>query len=139
MKPEIATLIRYRLDRAFESIDEAELLLENGHLHSAVNRLYYACFYAVSGLLLTTELSSSKHSGTIALFERHWVKSGKVSRELGVLYRRLFNRRQKGDYDDLVKFLPEDIKCWIGDVKTFVTKIADLIRKWEEDNQVKTV
>jgi hypothetical protein len=74
MKPEIATVIRYRLDRALESIDEAKLLLQNGHLHSSVNRLYYACFYAVSGLLLTEGLSSAKHSGTMALFERHWVK-----------------------------------------------------------------
>lgn len=84
MKPELAVLIRYRLDRAFESIDEAKLLLQNGHFHSSVNRLYYACFYAVSGLLLTAELSSTKHSGTIALFERHWVNTGKVSKELGI-------------------------------------------------------
>ncbi|TSA44540.1 MAG: HEPN domain-containing protein [Deltaproteobacteria bacterium] len=134
MKPETATLIRYRLDRAFESIDEARLLLQNGHLHSAVNRLYYACFYAVSGLLLTEELSSAKHSGTMALFERHWVKTGKVPRELGILYRRLFNRRQKGDYDDLVKFLRDDIETWIGEVKTFVAAISYLIQKWEQEN-----
>lgn len=44
MKTELATLISYRLDRAFESIDEAKFLLQNGHFHSSVNRLYYACF-----------------------------------------------------------------------------------------------
>ncbi|MFH0986408.1 MAG: HEPN domain-containing protein [Candidatus Omnitrophota bacterium] len=139
MKPEMATLIRYRLDRAFESIDESKLLLQNGHLHSSVNRLYYACFYAVSGLLLTQSLSSVKHSGTMALFERHCVKTEKVPKELGLLYRRLFNRRQKGDYDDLVTFLPEDIEIWIGEVKTFVAAISDLIRKWEDDNEVRKV
>jgi len=48
MKPEMTSLIQYRVDRALESIEEAKLLLENGHLNSSVNRLYYACFYAVS-------------------------------------------------------------------------------------------
>lgn len=131
MKPEMTTLIRYRVDRALESIEESKLLLENGHLHSSVNRLYYACFYAVSGLLLTEGLSSAKHSGVIALFERHWIKTGKVPKELGLLYRRLFNRRQKGDYDDLVTFLPTDIETWIGEVKTFVAAISGFIRQSE--------
>ena len=137
MKPEMTSLIRYRLDRANESIEEAKLLLENGHLHSSVNRLYYACFYAVSGLLLTEGLSSAKHSGTMALFERHWIKTEKVPRELGRLYRRLFNRRQKSDYDDLVTFLPADIESWIGEVRTFVATISDVIQQWEEDDKAK--
>ncbi len=131
MKPEMTTLIQYRVDRALESIEESTLLLENGHLHSSVNRLYYACFYAVSGLLLTEGLSSARHSGVIALFERHWIKTEKVPKELGLLYRRLFNRRQKGDYDDLVTFLPADIETWIGEVKTFVAAISDFIRQSE--------
>ena len=137
MKPEMTSLIHYRLDRANESIEEAKLLLENGHLHSSVNRLYYACFYAVSGLLLTEGLSSAKHSGTMALFERHWIKTEKVPRELGRLYRRLFNRRQKSDYDDLVTFLPADIDTWIGEVRTFVATISDVIQQWEEDDKAK--
>jgi uncharacterized protein len=135
MKPEMTSLIQYRVARARESIEEAKLLLENGHLHSSVNRLYYACFYVVSGLLLTEGLSSAKHSGTMALFERHWIKTEKAPRELGRLYRRLFNRRQKGDYDDLVTFLPADIEAWIGEVKTFVAAISDIIRKREENDK----
>jgi uncharacterized protein (UPF0332 family) len=131
MKPEMTTLIQYRVDRARESIEESKLLLANSHLHSSVNRLYYACFYAVSGLLLTEGLSSARHSGVMALFERHWIKTGKVPKELGLLYRRLFNRRQKGDYDDLVTFLPADIETWIGEVKTFVAAISDFIRQSE--------
>ncbi len=135
MKAEMSALIHYRLERAGESIEEARLLLENGHLHSSVSRLYYACFYAVSGLLLTEGLSSAKHSGTMTLFERHWIKTEKVPRQLGLLYRRLFNRRQKGDYDDLVTFLPADVETWLGEVKTFVGAVSNVIRKWEENGK----
>ena len=53
MTPETAELVRNRLARASESVTEAQLLLANDHVRTAVNRLYYACFYAVSALLLT--------------------------------------------------------------------------------------
>ena len=56
MTLEEAALVRYRLERAREAIDEARLLFETGHLHTYVNRLYYACFYAVSALLFTPGL-----------------------------------------------------------------------------------
>lgn len=47
------TLVRYRVDRAREALQEAALLLGAGHTTAAVNRQCYACFYAVSALLLT--------------------------------------------------------------------------------------
>jgi hypothetical protein len=45
-------LVAHRLERARETLDEARLLLSAGHGNATVNRLYYACFYAVSALLL---------------------------------------------------------------------------------------
>jgi len=44
MKEEVHTLIVYRLERAKESLREAQILLEEGHGNTFVNRLYYACF-----------------------------------------------------------------------------------------------
>ena len=63
MMPETAELVRYRLARATESLAEAKLLLTNDHVRTAVNRLYYACFYAASALLLTEGHSSPKMDG----------------------------------------------------------------------------
>ena len=60
MNPEATALVRYRLARARESLAEAELLFANDHVRTAVNRLYYACFYAVSALLLAEGHSSPK-------------------------------------------------------------------------------
>jgi len=57
MKKETRTLIAYRLERARESLEEAKILLERGYGNTFVNRLYYACFYAVSSLLLSRGLS----------------------------------------------------------------------------------
>lgn len=52
MKEEIKQLALYRMNRAKEALDEADLLLSNGHVLTSVNRIYYACFYAVSAILL---------------------------------------------------------------------------------------
>ena len=65
-------LVRYRMERASETLQEARLMVEGGHLHGAANRIYYACFYAVVALLLTRDLASPKHSGVMALFNRHF-------------------------------------------------------------------
>jgi len=103
-------LVRYRVDRAREALEEAALLLQAGHTAAAVNRQYYACFYAVSALLLTEGRSAPRHTGVRALFNRHWVKTGRVSVALGRVYGRLFLRRHRGDYTDLVRFDPGDVR-----------------------------
>jgi len=59
-------IIRYRLERAREALKEARLLADGGLWNASVNRLYYACFYAVSALLLGRNLSSTKHTAFAA-------------------------------------------------------------------------
>jgi len=127
VKPEVAELVRYRLARARESFAEAELLLANDHVRTAVNRLYYACFYAVSALLLTEGHSSSKHSGVRALFDQHWIVPGRLPRDIGRFYRQLFDARQKGDYADLVTFDRAEASIWIAEAGNFVEQVARLV------------
>ena len=123
--------VSYRLARAEESLEEAELLLRSGHANSAVNRLYYACFYAVSGLLYTEGDSSTKHAGVIALFDRHWIKTQRLPKSLGRFYHGLFDRRQESDYGDLVDFDIVDVAQWLEDARGFVeivsTKVKEMI------------
>ncbi len=117
------------MERAREAVDEARLLLEANHANTSVNRLYYACFYAVSALLLTEGHASAKHSGVRALFDQHWVKSGRVPVKLGRIYRRLFMRRQRSDYGDLVQFSEEDVRAWLGETEEFVTAITRMVQE----------
>ena len=65
------TLISYRLERARESLDAAQLLLSNGMLTSSMNRIYYAMFYAVQALLVLHDVSFSKH-GTVNGYLNGW-------------------------------------------------------------------
>jgi uncharacterized protein (UPF0332 family) len=67
-------LIQYRLSRARETLDEVRELGKLGRWNGAVNRLYYACFYAVSALLLYKDLQPKSHAGVRQLFGLHFVK-----------------------------------------------------------------
>jgi len=79
-------LIDYRMQRAMETLDEAQVMAGMEHWNACTNRLYYAAFYAVSALLIKDGVSTKKHSGIKASFNRHYVKVGKVSKEKGRLY-----------------------------------------------------
>lgn len=129
MKEETRTLVAYRLERARESLQEAKILLEQGHGNTFVNRLYYACFYSVSALLLPKGLSSAKHSGIRTLFHQNFVKTGLVGAELGQFYHRLFDSRQKGDYADLIRFDPSEVSDWYDEAQEFVETIEELVKR----------
>ena len=129
MTQEKEAIILYRLARAREALEEASLLLKNGHSNTYVNRLYYSCFFAVSSLLMTKDLSSAKHSGVRALFHQNYVKPGIATIELGQIYDKLYRNRQKGDYADLVYFDEEEISHWHNEVTSFVEGIEGLVKK----------
>ncbi|MEW6417822.1 MAG: HEPN domain-containing protein [Nitrospirota bacterium] len=83
MKEELLTLIQYRLRQADDSIKEAAVLLKEGmSLRSIMNRLYYAMFYTVLALLQEKQLGTSKHYGAISLFDREFIKSGILDKDL---------------------------------------------------------
>ena len=51
MKDAILRLARHRFQRAREALRDARLLLAEGSLTGAINRFYYAAFYAARALL----------------------------------------------------------------------------------------
>lgn len=129
MKEYDGDLVQYRRDRAFEAFEEARLMAETKHWNTCVNRLYYACFYMVSGLLELNGHSSSKHTGIRSLFNMHFVKSGTVSRELATVYNDLFERRQESDYGDFFTFEESDVLPWIEDTRLFISDVERLLKQ----------
>lgn len=61
-------LVSYRRARANEAMEDARILAKAGRWNACVNRLYYACFYAVSALLVRHGLSSPKHTGVRSIY-----------------------------------------------------------------------
>lgn len=131
MSPSEIDHIRYRLEKSIETLKEAELLLKAGFLTGVVNRIYYACFYAVWALLLTEGHSSSKHSGVMSLFNKLWIAPERLPREMGRFYRIMFDERQQGDYEELAEFEPAVVTSWLAEARAFV----DQIKAWISENK----
>ena len=119
--------ILYRFNRAKESFEEALILAGNSKWNAVINRLYYACFYAVIALLLKFEIETHSHDGARRQFSLHFVKTGKVSKENGKLFSKLFDFRQKGDYGDLFDFDEETVKPLIEKTQKFIVDIETIL------------
>lgn len=61
-------LVHYRINRAKDTLEEVNIHVENELWNTTVNRLYYACYYAVSALLLQHEIKAQTHAGIRQMF-----------------------------------------------------------------------
>jgi len=80
MKGGSEDLVKYRISRSLETLREADAMIQNGFWNASVNRIYYACYYAVSGLLLKKNIETNSHKGIRQMFGLHFVQSGIVSK-----------------------------------------------------------
>ncbi|MBQ6047665.1 MAG: HEPN domain-containing protein [Bacteroidales bacterium] len=55
--------IAYRVAKSEEVFEAARILYDAGQWNSRVNRLYYACFYIASALLLRRNIGAKSHGG----------------------------------------------------------------------------
>jgi uncharacterized protein (UPF0332 family) len=86
------------LDKAQDSIEAAEALLEIGKAEIAAGRAYYAMFYVAEALLGEMELEFSQHGQVIGAYGLHFAKT----KVLDPKYHRWlvdgFDTRVSGDY-----------------------------------------
>jgi len=125
----IATLVAYRLERAKETVQEAVDMLEKDHYNAAINRLYYACYYAVSALLVRNSIQAHTHSGLKQMFGMSFIVNGKLPRSYNITYTELFDKRHSGDYDDFLSFDRETVERLLPDTRAFIEAIEVLIRQ----------
>ena len=121
------TLVKYRLDRANESIKAAQLLFENKLFTPAMNRIYYSMFYSVQALLVLNEKAFSKHGQVKGYFNKEFIKSGIFTKQFGKLFNAVFEYRQKFDYVDLL--IPEEklISDYIIEARKFIDQISSFL------------
>ena len=122
-----AELVKYRINRADETIQESRLLANDCHYNAAINRLYYACFYAVQALLVKHGIFSATHAGVKTMLSLHFVSKGVIDVEYGKTFSRLFEIRHSGDYDDFVYCDKEMTDEYTPKAEAFISKIKELL------------
>lgn len=119
---------KLRIETAYRTFQAANVLAQNEFWNSAVNRLYYAIFYAVNALLVFNEIYTYSHSGMRNQFSRYFIKTGKLDKKYGKLLIQLYDWRQKGDYENLYDFTEDTVNPLFEPVNEMIGIIENEIK-----------
>ena len=120
-------LVKFRLEKANETLSEIPVFMENKFYRTAANRLYYACYYAATALLISDGYETHTHNGVKTLLGFHYIKNNRLEKAFGKMYDHLFNLRQTGDYSDWEIIEEEDINLLLQPAENFIKIIEKLI------------
>ena len=129
MKGTKKDLINYRLLRAKDTFDDAQILAERNKWNSTINRLYYSAYYAVMALLLDSDLNPTTHNVAKSNFSEHFILTNKIPKQFGKIYSQQFTWRQKGDYDDMFDFDKDKVMPYFKPVHDLIDLIEKTINK----------
>ena len=122
-------LIAYRLQRASDTLKEARLMMQASFFNAAVNRLYYACYYATVALLVKHGLNPGTHAGVKQMLGMHFVATGRLPREVGRTFSLLFERRHSSDYDDFAYPTADEVTELLPKAKAYIEALGALLKE----------
>lgn len=93
---DIKAVVAYRKEKAYATLREAEDMIVSEHWNLAMQRMYYACFYMASALLVSRGIRANTHNGVVGQLGLNFVTKGYLTKEEGRLYSRLLQNRITG-------------------------------------------
>lgn len=130
------SIVIYRMENARNTLHEIEDHCEKGYYNTAVNRLYYARFYAASALLLANHIETKTHDGVRQMLGKHFVLTGMIPLELGKFYTVMFNKRSAGDYEDFVQHTQRTVNDLYPNAEAFISTISKLLRDYVSSTNI---
>ena len=123
-------IVRYRMESARKMLEEVESHRQNGFYNMAVNRMYYACYYAATAMLISLGINVKSHDGVRLKLGKEIVMEGRLSPELGRFYSRLFSKRSTGDYDDFVNHTLTTVDELLPQAQLFINTLLAQLKHW---------
>jgi len=117
------------MEKSGESIRAAEVLHDEGLYDFSASRAYYSMFYLAEAILLTKNMSFSKHSAVIAAFGREFIKNHKLPRKLRTHLVEAFDLRQLGDYGAPGTITREKSEKLIENAKEFLKAAKKYLKR----------
>lgn len=122
-------LIAYRIQRAYETLKEADVMIRESFYNASVNRMYYACYYAAVALLLKFDIQVQTHNGVKTMLGLHFISTGKLPLKIGKTFSTLFEKRQSGDYDDFVYCDRNMVEDLYPQAQLFIDSIKEMLTR----------
>lgn len=121
-------LSQYRLSNASETLEVANDCFDNGHYRDAINRSYYAAFYAAKAILALEEIDFKRHKDVIAYFNKEYVATEKIPKDIGKKLARLQQKREKSDYDDFFIASQDEAFSQIEAAKDIINAVTEYLK-----------
>lgn len=119
-------LIKLQTEKARRFLSQADQMMGMEIWELAANRYYYACFHAVQALFIKNDINAHSHAGMNTQFSLHFVKTGIVELSYGSFLARMFQLRQKADYNCAYEIGENDISEIVQLAHGFVGRILGL-------------
>jgi len=129
MAGSLTDLSNYRFERALEELDNAKAMLTDERYKLALNRSYYAIFYAMRAVNVLDEFDSSKHSGVIAHFNQYHVKLGHFPKDASKIIRNASELRERADYEDFFVVSKPDAQEQIQRADAFIQYVEKYLKE----------
>ena len=121
-------IVSLQLEKAYRHYNQALIMQREEQWDGMANRLYYSLLHAVSALLIYDHHIVNTHKGSHALFALHYIKTGKLPKSYGDLYRKLERMREESDYNCTYEEEPEVLQSNVLPAKDMIDTIAEMVR-----------
>jgi uncharacterized protein (UPF0332 family) len=111
------------MERAYERLEEAEILLKNGHNKGSVNRSYFAMVSAAQAALTIRDIKAKTHKGLHSRFHNEFLKTQILDREYGKIFDVTEEMRIKFDYNPFPEASEELAEDSLHQEEKFVEEI----------------
>lgn len=115
------------LRKAEENIGAAKVLIDQGYFAISVSRLYYSMFYCAEAVLLSLNLTFSKHSAVISAFGQHFTKTGLLPQELHRSLIEAQDMRNLSDYDLMAVLNREAAEAQLSKARIFLQAVSEFL------------
>lgn len=124
----IEDFAKYRLAKAKETLNTAEIIYKNvGDYTSANNRAYYAIFYAIRAILALEQTDFKRHKDVVAYFNKNYINTEIFPKKIGRKIAQAQRIREDSDYDDEYEPSSEKTEIQIETAKELIKLVEEYI------------
>ena len=122
-------LVKYRMDKAKENLDSANILLNDGKINKSITCSYYAMFFAAKAVLATKEIDRKTHKGVIIKFNEEFIKTDEIPKEYSKMLGTAKSDREEAEYADFIEYNEEEAKIQYN----YACKFVEFMKNYLSD------
>lgn len=117
------------MERAYEAIESARILFENGKYNASISQAYYSMFYASKALLSVKGIHPRTHRGVVSELGLKFVNEGFIEEIYGRILSKGMQMRERVDYDAYYKASKEEAEESLKEAEDFIRRIERALKR----------